>query len=45
MAGAGNLYRHDHDGAAAAQFRDAVQPALPPLRVVIERELARLSDQ
>jgi uncharacterized protein with HEPN domain len=40
MAGAGNIYRHDYEDVAAIQVWEAVQLALPPLRVVIERELA-----
>ena len=40
MAGAGNIYRHDYEDVAAKQVWDAVQIDLPPLRVVIERELA-----
>jgi uncharacterized protein with HEPN domain len=40
MAGAGNIYRHDYEDVAAQQVWDAVQIDLPPLRVVIERELA-----
>jgi uncharacterized protein with HEPN domain len=44
MAGAGNIYRHDYEDVAVTQVWDAVQLALPPLRVVIERELAMLSN-
>jgi uncharacterized protein with HEPN domain len=44
MAGAGNICRHDHEGVAAPQVCDAVQLALPPLRAVIERELAAAGD-
>ena len=40
IAGAGNIYRHDYEDVAAQQVWDAVQIDLPPLRVVIERELA-----
>ena len=40
MAGAGNIYRHDYEDVAAQHVWDAVQIDLPPLRVVIERELA-----
>jgi uncharacterized protein with HEPN domain len=40
MAGAGNIYRHDYEDVAAQQVWDAVQIDLPPLRVVIEGELA-----
>jgi uncharacterized protein with HEPN domain len=41
MASAGNVYRHDYQGIAAVRIWDAVKFALPPLRAVIERELAR----
>lgn len=40
MAGAGNIYRHDYQDVAALRIWDAVQLALPPLRRVIEQELA-----
>jgi uncharacterized protein with HEPN domain len=40
IAGAGNIYRHDYEDVAAQHVWDAVQIELPPLRVVIERELA-----
>jgi uncharacterized protein with HEPN domain len=40
MAGAGNVYRHDYEDVEATQVWDAVRLALPPLRVVIEHELA-----
>jgi uncharacterized protein with HEPN domain len=40
MAGAGNIYRHDYEDVDVTQVWDAVQLASPPLRVVIERELA-----
>jgi uncharacterized protein with HEPN domain len=40
MAGAGNVYRHDYENVAARYVWDTVQLALPPLRAVIERELA-----
>jgi uncharacterized protein with HEPN domain len=42
LAGAGNVYRHDYEDVAAMQVWEAVQLALPPLRVVIEGELAIL---
>jgi uncharacterized protein with HEPN domain len=41
MGGAGNIYRHDYEDVAAQYVWDTVQRALPPLRVVIEQELAR----
>jgi uncharacterized protein with HEPN domain len=40
MAGAGNVYRHDYEDVAAQYVWDTVQRALPPLRAVVERELA-----
>jgi uncharacterized protein with HEPN domain len=40
MAGAGNIYRHDYEDVAAEHVWGAVQIDLPPLRTVIERELA-----
>jgi uncharacterized protein with HEPN domain len=40
MAGAGNIYRHDYEDVAAQLVWDTVQRALPPLRVVIEAEIA-----
>jgi len=40
MAGAGNIYRHDYEDVAAQFVWDTVQRALPPLRVVIEAEIA-----
>ena len=42
MAGAGNVYRHDYEDVAAQFVWDTVQVALPPLRIVVEQELARL---
>jgi uncharacterized protein with HEPN domain len=41
MAAAGNVYRHDYEDVAAQYVWDTVQLALPPLRAVIEQELAR----
>jgi len=40
IAGAGNIYRHDYEDVAAQQVWDTVQIDLPPLRAVIEQELA-----
>jgi uncharacterized protein with HEPN domain len=45
MAGAGNIYRHDYEDVAAQHVWDAVQIDLPPLRVVIERELKQQPEQ
>jgi uncharacterized protein with HEPN domain len=42
IAGAGNVYRHDYEDVDARLVWETVQSALPPLRVVIARELARL---
>jgi uncharacterized protein with HEPN domain len=42
MAGAGNIYRHDYEDVAAQHVWDAVQIDLPPLRAVIDQELAAL---
>ena len=43
MAGAGNVYRHDYEDVAATQVWEAVLLDLPPLRVVVDREIANLS--
>jgi uncharacterized protein with HEPN domain len=43
MAGAGNIYRHNYEDVAAQHVWNAVQIDLPPLRAVIERELAALN--
>jgi uncharacterized protein with HEPN domain len=40
MAAAGNVYRHDYDSVAARRIWQTLQLALPPLRVVVEQELA-----
>ncbi|WP_342760679.1 HepT-like ribonuclease domain-containing protein [Bradyrhizobium sp. CSA207] len=42
MAAAGNVYRHDYEDVAAHFVWETVQRALPPLRVVIEEEIAGL---
>jgi len=41
MAGAGNVYRHDYEDVAAQFVWDTVQRALPPLKTVVEQEIAR----
>jgi uncharacterized protein with HEPN domain len=41
MAGAGNVYRHDYQDGAARRIWQTVRIALPPLRDVVEQELAR----
>jgi uncharacterized protein with HEPN domain len=43
IAGAGNIYRHDYEDVAAHYLWDTVQLALPPLRVIIQDEIERLS--
>jgi uncharacterized protein with HEPN domain len=40
MAGAGNIYRHGYDYVAPRRIWDTLQIALPPLRAVIQQELA-----
>ncbi len=40
MAGAGNIYRHEYEDVTASRVWEAVKRALPPLRIVIEQELA-----
>jgi uncharacterized protein with HEPN domain len=40
MAPSGNFYRHEYEDVAARRVWDTIQNHLPPLRVVIERELA-----
>jgi uncharacterized protein with HEPN domain len=40
MAAAGNVYRHDYEDVAARRVWDTLRLALPPLRIVIESELA-----
>ncbi|MGY3031862.1 uncharacterized protein with HEPN domain [Bradyrhizobium sp. USDA 4354] len=42
MAAAGNVYRHNYEDVAAHFVWETVQQALPPLRKVIEEEVARL---
>jgi uncharacterized protein with HEPN domain len=42
IAGAGNVYRHDYEDVAAKLVWDTVQFALPPLRDIVERELASI---
>ena len=42
MAGAGNIYRHDYEDVAEKQVWDAVQIDLPPLRAVVQHELAAI---
>jgi uncharacterized protein with HEPN domain len=42
MAAAGNVYRHNYEDVAAYFVWETVQRALPPLRTVVEDEIARL---
>jgi uncharacterized protein with HEPN domain len=42
VAGGGNIYRHDYEDVDATQVWEAVMLALPPLRAVVELELATL---
>jgi len=42
MAGAGSVYRHDYEDVAAALVWVVLQDHLPPLRRVVEQELARV---
>jgi len=41
MAAAGNVYRHNYEDVAAHLVWETVQQALPPLRAVVENEMAR----
>jgi len=43
MAAAGNTYRHDYEDVAASYVWVTLQNHLPPLRAVIDRELAALN--
>ena len=40
MAGAGNIYRHDYEDVAPAFVWETLERDLPPLRAVMEHELA-----
>lgn len=42
MAAAGNVYRHDYENVVARRVWNTLRLALPPLREVIETELAAL---
>jgi uncharacterized protein with HEPN domain len=42
MAAAGNVYRHNYEDVAAHFVWETVRQALPPLRAVVEEEIARL---
>ena len=41
IAGAGNVYRHDYEDVGAQFVWDTVHRALPTLRTVVEKEIAR----
>ena len=42
MAGAGNVYRHAYEDVAVSFIWVVLEDHLPPLRIVVERELAGL---
>lgn len=42
MAAAGNVYRHNYEDVAAHFVWETVQRALPPLKAVVQDEIARL---
>ncbi|UGX93052.1 DUF86 domain-containing protein [Bradyrhizobium barranii subsp. barranii] len=42
MAAAGNVYRHNYEDVAAHLVWETVQRALPPLKAVVQDEIARL---
>ena len=42
MAGAGNVYRHDYEEVDAEEVWVTVKDHLPPLRAMVEEELANL---
>ncbi len=44
MAGAGSVYRHDYEDVAPSFVWVVLQDHLPPLRVVVEQELAALGN-
>ena len=44
MAGAGNVYRHDYEDVAVSLVWIVLQDHLPPLRIMVEQELAILGD-
>ena len=43
MAAAGNIYRHEYEDVAVRGVWGTLNDHLPPLRIVIEQELATLS--
>lgn len=44
MAGAGNIYRHDHEDVERLFVWQAIQHRLPELLIVIEQELAAIGE-
>jgi len=44
MAGAGSVYRHAYEDVAPSFVWVVLQDHLPPLRIVVEQELAALGD-
>ena len=44
MAAAGNIYRHEYEDVAARRVWRTLAISLPPLRAVVETELAALGD-
>ena len=44
MAAAGNIYRHEYEDVAVRAVWDTLIYHLPPLRIVIEQELAALGN-
>jgi len=44
MAAAGNIYRHEYEDVAVREVWDTLSHHLPPLRTVIEQELAASDD-
>jgi uncharacterized protein with HEPN domain len=45
MAGAGSVYRHDYEDVAGSFVWVVLQDHLPPLRNVVEQELAMFDNQ
>jgi len=45
MADAGNVYRHEYDHVAARRVWTTLRNSLPPLKIVVEAELAALEDE
>jgi uncharacterized protein with HEPN domain len=45
MAAAGNIYRHEYEDVAPREVWDTLTLHLPPLRMVVEQELAALGNR